>query len=206
MRFAILCAAALALLPMSASAEEEPAHTVLLDDGRYEIREYAPAIVAQVEVAGDLGDASNAGFRKLAGYIFGGNTAQTKIEMTAPVTREASVKIDMTAPVTREPTDAGTWTVTFFMPSEWTMETLPVSDDPDVTLSEVPGETLAVHRFSGFGREGTFENKEERLRSWIAEQGYSAAGPARYAGYDAPWTPPPFRRNEVMIPVAKVGG
>ncbi|MEO1101128.1 MAG: heme-binding protein [Pseudomonadota bacterium] len=205
MRFVILCAAALALLPMSAGAEEEPAHTVLLEDGRYEIRQYEPAIVAQVEVAGDLGDASNAGFRKLAGYIFGGNTAHTKIEMTAPVTREASVKIDMTAPVTREPTETGTWTVNFFMPSTWTMETLPVPDDPGVTLTEVPGEMLAIHRFSGFGREGTFENKEERLRAWIAEQGYAPTGPARYAGYDAPWTPPPFRRNEVMIPVTSAG-
>lgn len=205
MRFAMLCAAALALLPMSASAEEEPIHAVLVEDGRYEIRQYEPTIVAQVEVAGDLNDASNAGFRKLAGYIFGGNTARTKIEMTAPVTREASVKIDMTAPVTRAPTEAGTWTVTFVMPAEWTMETLPVPNDPDVMLAEVPGETLAVRRFSGFGRAGTFANKEEHLRTWIAEQGYAATGPARYAGYDAPWTPPPFRRNEVMIPVETAG-
>ena len=36
----------------------------------------------------------------------------------------------------------------------------------------------------------------------VSEQGYEAIGAPRYAGYDAPYVPGPFRRNEVMIPIA----
>jgi len=33
----------------------------------------------------------------------------------------------------------------------------------------------------------------------MSEQGLVADGDAEVAGYDPPWTPGPFRRNEVLI-------
>ena len=201
MRFALLTVAILSMLPMTAGATEEPPHQTLLKDGKYEIRQYEPTIVAEVEITGDMRRAGNSGFRPLADFIFGNNTARSKIDMTAPVTRVKSEKIAMTAPVTRTLED-DVWTVAFVMPKEWTMETLPVPNNSDVTLREVPGELMATIKFAGAGRERVFAQKEEALQTWLLEQGYEAIGAARYAGYDAPWVPGPFRRNEVMLPVA----
>ena len=194
----------LGLTPMTASATEEPAHTVLVEDGKFQVRQYEPTIVAEVEVTGDMRRAGNSGFRPLADFIFGNNTARDEIAMTAPVTRVKSEKIEMTAPVTRVANGDDTWTVAFVMPSKWTMETLPRPNNPDVTLREVPGELIATIKFSGLGRERTQAKKQAELESWISSQGYEVIGSPRYAGYDAPWTPAPLRRNEVMIPVAPV--
>ena len=204
MRLAMFAAAVLVASPITASATEEPAHETLVKDGKYEIRQYEPTIVAEVEISGDMRRAGNSGFRPLADYIFGNNTARSKIDMTAPVTRARSEKIAMTAPVTRTMEDDA-WTVAFVMPSDWTMDTLPAPNNPDVSLREVPGEMIATVKFSGIGRERVFNQKEAALRAWLSEQGYQASGLARYAGYDAPWVPGPFRRNEVMIPVAMTG-
>ena len=140
-----LTAAAFMAAPLTASAVEEPEHTIIQEDGKIQVRAYAPLILAEVEVTGDMRRAGNSGFRPLAGYIFGDNTTRAKIEMTAPVTRvPTSQKIEMTAPVTRIPTETGNWIVTFTMPAEWTMETLPVPNNPNVTLREVPGEMIAA--------------------------------------------------------------
>ena len=201
MRYVLLIAAIVSVLPMSAGATEEPPHQTLVKDGKYEIRQYEPTIVAEVEITGDMRRAGNSGFRPLADFIFGNNTARSKIDMTAPVTRVKSQKIAMTAPVTRTLED-DVWTVAFVMPKEWTMETLPVPNNSDVTLREVPGELMATVKFSGVGRERVFEQKRAALEAWLTEQGYEAIGMPRYAGYDAPYVPGPFRRNEVMIPVA----
>lgn len=191
--------------PVTASATEEPPHTVIVDDGKFQVREYEPAIVAEVEVTGDMRRAGNSGFRPLADFIFGNNTARNDIEMTAPVTRtEVSQKIEMTAPVTRVEDGDDTWTVTFFMPDEWTMETLPEPNNPDVKIREVPGEMIATIRFAGRGSEKTHRRKQVELEAWMDEQGYRAVGAPRYAGYNAPFVPGPLRRNEVMIPVEKI--
>ena len=200
MRFVLFALLALGL-SMSANATEEPPHQTLVKDGKFELRQYEPVIVAEVEISGDMRRAGNSGFRPLADFIFGNNTSRSKIDMTAPVTRVKSEKIEMTAPVTRTPSDDDAWTVAFVMPSEWTLETLPVPNNPDVSIREVPGELMATVQFSGAGRERTFAQKQTSLESWLVDQGYEATGAPRYAGYDAPWVPGPFRRNEVMIPV-----
>ena len=106
----------------------------------------------------------------------------------------------MTAPVTRTLQD-DIWTVAFVMPKEWTIDTLPVPNNSDVKIREVPGELMATVKFSGVGRESVFEQKQVALETWLSEQGYEAIGAPRFAGYDAPYVPGPFRRNEVMIPV-----
>jgi len=201
MRKLLLAAAVAAVSPMTAQATEEPAHAVLLQSGAYEIRQYEPMIVAEVEITGDMRRAGNSGFRPLADFIFGNNTSRSKIDMTAPVTRVKSEKIEMTAPVTRSLSGDDVWTVSFVMPSKWTMDTLPVPNNQDVSIKEVPGEMMATVRFSGIGRERVFEQKQTALQDWLAEQGYEMIGAPRYAGYDAPYVPGPLRRNEVMIPV-----
>lgn len=204
MRCVLFAALIFAGFAMTANATEEPDFETVVSDGSIEIRQYDPVIVAETEVSGDMRQASNSGFRVLADYIFGNNKARSEIAMTAPVTRTPSQKIDMTAPVISTPSDEGVWTVSFVMPSKWTMETLPVPNNPAVSIREIPGELLAAIRFSGSGRMEAHRQKQAELEDWIAANGYEVSGPARYAGYDAPWKPAPFRRNEVLIPVEPV--
>ena len=78
-----------------ARAADEPPHTVVRREGAIEIRDYAPMILAEVEVSGSMAGAGNAGFRPLAGYIFGANTSRQaagsdEIAMTAPVIQTRS--------------------------------------------------------------------------------------------------------------------
>ncbi len=80
---------------------EEPRFTVVDKVGAIEIRQYGPRLAADVVVQGDEEDARSNGFRPLADYIFGNNTARAKIDMTAPVAQERNEKIAMTAPVSQ---------------------------------------------------------------------------------------------------------
>ena len=178
--------------------EEQPRYEVRgrsTDGSSYEVRAYEPCCVIETSYAAKkmVGGDQGGSFMALARYIG---------VMSKPENARRE-KIAMTAPVTRTLDENDMWTVAFVMPSEWTMETLPVPNNPDVTIREVPGEMMATLKFSGVGRERVFEQKRAALENWLAEQGYQAIGAPRYAGYDAPYVPGPFRRNEVMIPVAE---
>lgn len=201
----LVLSAALAALPAMATVEE-PAFETLEQSGDFEIRRYAPMIVAETWVEGDLGSASSDGFRVIAGYIFGNNVAASgaggeKVAMTAPVTMEATpVKIAMTAPVTTEP-EGNRYRMHFVMPSQYTMATLPRPKDDRVKLREVPAKTMAVVRFAGFAGEGKVKEKTGELLAWLKSAGFEPAGTPQLARYDPPWTLPFLRRNEVMVPV-----
>ena len=127
---------------------EEPRYTSEKVIG-LEIRNYGPRIAAETTVFGDEDKALSDGFRRLAGYIFGGNHGNAKIAMTAPVGRQSGQKIAMTAPVSKTSGADGGSVVRFFMPAGWTIDTLPEPNDDEVGLVTVPGETVAVLRFTG---------------------------------------------------------
>ncbi len=123
------------LLGAPAMATEEPPFTVSVKQGDFEVRDYPALVAAEVSVSGDRKDAASKGFRLLAGYIFGGNTRQQSIAMTAPVVQApaASEKIAMTAPVMQIGGN-GTWVIRFIMPQGSTLETLPKPNNPAVKL------------------------------------------------------------------------
>ena len=185
-----------------ASAIEEPAFKSLLKEGDYEVRQYAPTVVAEVVVGGDLETASSRGFRLVAGYIFGGNRA-----VSAVSAEPGSERIAMTAPVVAVPEGgqhlegANRWRVQFVMPSKYTLATLPRPNNPAVSLRELPGHRTAVLRFSGFMNEAKVEGKAEELRAWLQARGMRAVGPPRLLRYDPPWTLPFMRRHEVVFDV-----
>lgn len=185
---------------------ETPSHEVVLSDGDFELRDYAPMIVAEVTHTGDRNRASGASFRRLAAYIFGNDrpAGGDDIAMTAPVLQERvdqNAEIAMTAPVIQESAQGDTWTMRFVMPSEYTMETLP-QPPSDIALKEVPGRRIAAIRFNGNGNARDLAEMEARLSDWISDQELSAVGQVQYAFYDAPMVPGPLRRNEVLIEVA----
>jgi SOUL heme-binding protein len=191
---------------VSTKGIETPAYDVLTEADGYDIREYRPQIRAEVTVSGDYGEALNAGFRKVADYIFGNNTSNAKVAMTAPVLTEGpsgdSRKIAMTAPVVHEGDVSGrTHTIAFVMPGEYTMETLPRPNNPEVTLREVPSRRFAVLTFRGYATESRVTKKTAKIKSALERDGVEVSGEPTVAQYDPPWTPPYMRQNEIWIPV-----
>lgn len=185
---------------------EEPRYTVVdtvnRDGVRVEVRRYADRIAAETVVAADEDAARNIGFRRLANYIFGGNDGGRQIDMTAPVTQRSGQKIAMTAPVTQQTGD-GPSTIRFFMPSKWTMGTLPKPDDERVQLVAVPGETVAVLRFSGDRSPAEVGRRSEQLLRALSGSDYRPDGEPMSWFYDPPFTLPFRRRNEVVVPVTR---
>ena len=181
---------------------EEPPHTSRRLTDEVEIRRYSPRIAAQTTVDADEDEARQEGFRRLARYIFGGNGGKQKVAMTAPVSQSPadSKKIAMTAPVSSTPGNDG-WVVRFFMPAEWTMDTLPTPDDDRVTLTEVPAETVAVLRFSGGRSRDDVEPQMAALVEALRAHGIEMLGEPMTWFYDPPWTLPPLRRNEVVVAI-----
>lgn len=199
----------LLLISGETMAIEEPNYTVLSQVEDFELRRYDEQLVAQTWVSGDQDTASRQGFKILADYIFGNNTApsgeSSKISMTAPVTMQsdnlngqASQKIAMTAPVSMQQNN-GKWRVQFTMPSQYTMQTLPKPNNPDVKIVQVPAQTYGVIKFSGLAGSKKVAKKTETLKSWMQTQKLVITGTPELARYNPPWTLPFMRRNEVMI-------
>lgn len=187
-------------------SEEQPRYEVLYKQENKEIRKYQAHIVAKTTVEGSFEEAQSIGFKILAGYIFGKNKSQKKIAMTAPVVQGASESISMTAPVILSPSQkgdasgVGAWTMTFSMPSEYSMETLPTPEDKRIFIEEVPPKYVAAYMFSGFWNESKNQKLGNELLSWIEQnKKYKVISMPMFAGYDPPWTLPFFRRNEMLI-------
>jgi len=185
-----------------AMATEEPKFESVLREGEFELRQYPALVVAEVSVSGERNEAANAGFRLLAGYIFGGNTRRERLPMTVPVvqSRPTSESMPMTAPVIQI-ADKGMWTVQFVMPATKTIDTLPVPDDQRVRLRVLPANRVAVVRFSGLAGPDDVVKQTAVLREFIARRELKVAGSVALARYNPPWTLWFMRRNEVMIPV-----
>ncbi|MFV1362437.1 heme-binding protein [Mycolicibacterium elephantis] len=179
---------------------EEPHYVATELTGGVEIRRYGPRIAAETTVRADEDRARYIGFRRLAGYIFGGNHRDETIAMTAPVSQQSREKIAMTAPVAQARNGEHSM-IRFYMPSKWTMDTLPTPDDDEVRLVTVPGETVAVLRFSGDRSAHAVAARTQELSEVLRTNGIEAVGPAQAWFYDPPWTVPFRRRNEIAIPV-----
>jgi hypothetical protein len=186
-------------------ALEKPTYELLDSEGRLELRRYEPHIVAETFVEADFERAGNEGFRRLADYIFGNNRSRQKISMTAPVAQAASEKIAMTAPVSMH-RDAGRYRITFMMPSEYTMATLPEPVDPEIRLREVPSNLVAAIRYSGTWSEQRYEAHRVELEAWIDARGWKVTGEPIFARYDPPFKPWFLRRNEILILLEEGGG
>ena len=197
----ILVAALLALMAESVMGVEEAKYNVINQQDKIEIRDYEPSIVAEVIVNDDFEDASNKAFRTLFNYISGDNTGRNKIAMTSPVSQKAEPeKIAMTSPVGQRKAERG-WAVSFMMPASYTMDTIPVPDDPSVVLREVPAHRAAAIRSSGTWSEKSYKKHLARLLEWMESESLEAVGEPVWARYNAPFTPWFMRRNEILIPI-----
>jgi len=185
-------------------AIEKPSYRVVERREAFEIREYAPYLVAETVVGGSREEAGNAGFRILAGYIFGKNRGEKKIAMTAPVTQAEPAKIAMTAPVAQAGQE-GRWTIQFMMPSAYTVESLPEPLDPAISFRTMPARRVAAHTYSGTWSASRYEEHLATLRTALAEAGLTAVGEPIWARYDPPFKPWFLRTNEILVELAPDG-
>ncbi len=180
---------------------ERPKYEVLEKEGKFEIRQYPPQIVAETVVESDFDGAGNVAFRRLFDYISGGNRTKESIKMTAPVNQKAnSEKIAMTAPVNQQ--EAGDkYSVSFLMPSKYTMETLPEPLDEEVKIRTIPARRMAAVRYSGSWSRKRYELHRTMLEDFIQQKDLQIIGEDIFARYDPPFQLWFLRRNEVLFPV-----
>lgn len=184
-------------------ATETPDYEVVKTTDSYELRRYAPYLVAEVDVSGSMARAGNSGFRILANYIFGDNRSRTRMNMTAPVESvDVGEKMAMTAPVESVSSGDG-YTYAFVMERRYTMDTLPMPNDSRIRIVERPERLVAVTRFSGRMNDGLYERKRSELMTALQRDGVEFRSGAMLARYDAPMVPGFMRRNEIMFEVAE---
>jgi len=190
-------------------AIEEPKYTIIEKNDTFEIREYAPYIVAQTEVKGTFDEMGGKAFRILVKYISGENQKQSKITMTAPVTQESITKegqkIKMTAPVIQEmeKSDTKSAIFSFVMPQSFTLNTLPLPLDKRIILKEIPAKTVAVRTYSGSWSEEKYRQNKAILLKALKEAKIETIGQAIFARYNSPFALWFMRRNEIMIGVKR---
>ncbi|MFN8593557.1 MAG: heme-binding protein [Thermomicrobiales bacterium] len=185
---------------------EQPHYDVVDTVGAIEIRQYGPRLAAEADMGPGTGVDSGqySAFMTLAAFIFAENRAGPEVAMTAPVAvEEANAPIAMTAPVAMEPGESGR-VMRFFMPAEYTMETLPKPGDDRVRIVTVPEQTLAVLRFSGIADDAVVERRTAELLAGLEGSTWEPVGKPGYFGYDPPMTPPDERRQEVFVEVAPI--
>jgi len=171
---------------LSAKNTEEQKYRVVHKDNDLEIRFYPSATVATIQSkAKTYKDLSGPGFRRLAGYIFGGNETNTNISMTSPV----HMNINDTAS-----------NMSFVMPSAYNQGNLPKPNDPDVQIQKTADEYVAVIRFGGYASDKDLALYSAKLQEMLKNKGITYYGNFRFLGYNPPYQ---FmnRRNEVVVSV-----
>ena len=163
---------------------EEQKFTVVKKYPEFEIRFYPSAILATVySKAKTYKELAGPGFNKLAGYIFGGNDKEAKIAMTAPVRMDIN--------------DSNS-SMSFVMPSNYSVENLPKPNNASVVVKKIPEEYVAVIKFGGYASDDDIKNYSKKLQKLLLENGILSHGNYRFLGYN-----PPFqiigRRNEIIV-------
>jgi hypothetical protein len=174
------------ILIMSARKTETQSYKILFSKDDLEIRFYPAVTMATISsFAKSYKELANPGFRKLAGYIFGGNETGKSISMTSPVHMDIN--------------DSAS-TMSFVMPASYNAENLPKPIDKQVIIKAVSDEIVAVVKFGGYASDKDIESNTKRLIKLLNEQKIVFYGSFRYLGYNAPYQ---FlnRRNEIIVNV-----
>jgi len=171
---------------MASQRTEEQKYSVVFSTVNFEIRLYPEATMATVySDARTYKELAGPGFRKLAGYIFGGNESDTRINMTAPVHMDINDSLSA---------------MSFVMPSGYNEQNLPRPDDSGVIISKTSDEFVAVIQFSGFASDHDIHFYSDKLKRLLTENNISYYGHFRFLGYN-----PPYRlfgrRNEIAVSV-----
>lgn len=184
---------------------EQPPYVLIGSVGNdVELRQYQERLAARVVLENqETGDGRmNAAFSILADYIFGNNRANSKLAMTALVAAQtSSEKIAMTAPVAADASSDGPYTMSFYLPRNFTLDTAPLPIDPRIKLVNEPATIMAALRFSGSRDDQKVDDYKKRLLLTLNSSEWQSVGEPIAYFYDPPWTIPSLRRNEVAVVV-----
>ena len=165
---------------------EKQKYRLVKKEKEFEIRFYPPAILATTRSAvKSYRELGSSGFRKIAGYIFGNN--------------ESSAKIAMTAPVHMDNNDKGS-SMSFVMPSQYTLDKLPRPADSRVELHESAAVYMAAIEFGGYANDEKIKQYADRLVQALNRNGIKTTGNPTFLGYNAPYELI-GRKNEVVIAI-----
>ncbi len=165
-------------------ATETQAYKIIRTGKDFEIRFYPRATLATITtLATNYNALGNSGFKKLAGYIFGGNSDKQKIAMTSPVHMHVN--------------DSAS-TMSFVMPAEFTKDSLPLPNDSTVSIETTADEYVAAIRFGGFATEKRIREYTTKLENALKANAIPYHGFFRLLAYN-----PPYqlfgRRNEIIV-------
>lgn len=171
---------------ISNSKTETQVYKVLKVEKGFEIRYYPEATMATITSSTkNYKQLGSAGFRKLAGFIFGENKDNQQIAMTSPVHMDINDSFS---------------TMSFVMPLKYNSENLPKPNNSAVNIKTKPAEYVAAITFDGFASQGAIKLQTEMLEKLLKEHQYSYYGNFRFLGYN-----PPYqlfdRRNEIIVEV-----
>jgi DNA gyrase inhibitor GyrI len=169
----------------SRSAYESAEYTVLESEGSFEIRIY-PDLILVTTPTRIQSQGNDGSFGRLFRYISGDNDTKSKVSMTTPVFMESDKS-------------NATGQMSFVIPKEVAASGTPAPTNERVKLNRRPGGRFAVVRFAGQATDETRTEKIQELRDWMKSRELVGESAPEFAGYDPPWTPGPFRRNEVLI-------
>jgi effector-binding domain-containing protein len=162
-------------------------YNVLQKNNDVEIRKYPRMVVAST-----TNEKENAAFNLLFNYISGNNKSKQRISMTSPVI--TSKKIPMTSPVISK----GKY-MAFCLPQQYSLETAPTPNNPNVELEIIPERILAVLRFNGKANEDRIKKYSQRLKNKVNEDSLNVKDTILLFRYNSPFMPGFLRRNEVAI-------
>ena len=169
-------------------AIETPKYKILKKDKKIQIRDYESAVVAKTYVTDDFKEASSTGFRRIANFIFGGNSKGKSISMTAPV-------------LVSKDNDTNKHEILFFMPREYKIETLPKPSLESVVLENKSLGKVASISFGGWATEKSVLYNKEILKKYLKKNSYEILDNFMVAQYNSPWALPPFRKNEIIVKI-----
>jgi SOUL heme-binding protein len=170
----------------SASKIETQKYRVVKVEEGFEIRFYPKATFATIQSSGsNYKQVASSGFRKLAGYIFGGNDQNKSIAMTAPVRMEMSEKGSA---------------MSFVMPEKYDASSLPKPKDATVQIKQSTESYEAVIAFGGYANDEKITDYTNKLVALLNKKGIKIIGGYNFLGYNAPFD---FigRKNEISIPI-----
>jgi SOUL heme-binding protein len=155
-------------------------------DGIFELREYDKLIIVSTAKEEGL-ENTREPFFKLFDYISGKNKKSEKISMTAPVIMGTNSQVGES--------------MSFVLPSEYSLTNAPTPTDPALKISEIGNLSVAVITFDGFLSEENVSIHRALLMDWITKNNLIVVGEPMVAGYNPPYTLPSLRRNEVIMQV-----
>ena len=173
---------------MKANKAETQPYTLIHSEKNFEIRFYPSATMATIiSSARSYKEISTTGFKKLAGYIYGDNATDKKINMTSPV----HLDLNESAP-----------SMSFVMPKTSTKYNLPKPNNPEVKIISTSEKYVAVFTYQGFASEEKNKQNTAILKKILKDNSIAYHGNFSFLEYN-----PPFqlfeRKNEIIVAVNK---